>query len=109
MFFHRRQDWLLYGRCVRTVLRSDKEEGELKGRNEAAHYCLSSSLLDYVLSEGGVWATRERLTRLHNNRTQREFLCLTQSQFSMAQQTKQDINEVAIYPSIYLYIYLYKI
>lgn len=87
------------------MLRSDKEEGELKGRKEAAHYCLSSSLLDYVMSEGGEWATREQLTRLHNNCTQRELLCLTQSQFSMAQQTKQDIN----YESVCLSIYLYKI
>lgn len=53
MFFHRCQDWDIYGRCARTVLRSDKEEGELKGRKETAHYCLSSSLLDYVMSEGG--------------------------------------------------------
>lgn len=88
------------GSSARTVQRSDKKEGELKGRKEAAHYCLSSSLLDYVMSEGGVWATRERLTRLHNNCTQREFLCLTQSQFSMAQQTKQDINDEAIYTII---------
>ncbi len=94
MFFYRCHGWVMWGGGGgwggAHVQRSDKKEGELKVKKDS--FDLHTPGLCIILSEGGVWATRERLSKLQGKRTQREFLCLTQSQFSMAQQNKQGIT-----------------
>lgn len=92
-FFYKCHDWVMYGGCAHTVQRSDKKEGELKWKKESFELHTPGFCNEWgrSVSVSYTWTVKQAAWQKHT----REFLCLTQSQFSMAQQNKQDITDEA--------------